>query len=164
VCSSDLGVFCYDYKNPLADPLVFLRGKMTGGLLLDKEGNIWMLQRGLLYASIPGNKRLQSREITNTIPGNFSRPQMRGIYFDTTSYLLYCTFLGGEGVHVYDTNLMLRKVLPTALLTNYFNYNSTIDNKITKDGNGWFWTVGWKVFVMQPGENRFSPVEKNFHH
>ena len=36
------GVYCYDYNNLKAKPIVYLKNKMSCNLLSDKEGNIWI--------------------------------------------------------------------------------------------------------------------------
>jgi len=128
----------------------------------DRNGNIWLLQRGFLYATVPGNRRLQTKNVPNQSSFDFSKPKLRGVYFDKTQHLFYCGFLGATGVHVYDTTFFLKKIIPTSIINNYYNYGSSVDTKITKDGSGRFWVTGWKNHVLLPGEKKFAPVEKKF--
>ncbi|MDX1938690.1 MAG: hypothetical protein SFU21_16335, partial [Flavihumibacter sp.] len=125
----------------------------------DRKGNIWLLQRGFLYVAVPDNRRLQTIKVPNLTSYDFSKPKIRGVYFDTASQLFYCGFLSSAGVHVYDTNFIQLKVIPTSSIKNYYHFGSTIDTKITKDGSGRFWVTGWKNHVLLPGEKKFAPVE-----
>jgi hypothetical protein len=126
----------------------------------DRQGNTWLLQRGFLYAAVPENLRLLSLEVPNLTPVSFSKPKIRGIYYDSSSKLFYGAFLSSSGVHVYDSNFLQQTVIPTSIINNFYNYGSSVDNRITKDGSGRFWTVGWKNHVMLAGEKKFSPIEK----
>lgn len=126
----------------------------------DRQGNTWVLQRGLLYMSLPEAVRLQKVEVPNLTPVPFSRPDLRGIWFDSTSGMFYAAFLHSTGIHVYDTRFELQKVIPTSLVNNYYNYASSIDKQIVRDGSGRFWTTGWKMHVLLPARKRFALVEK----
>jgi len=128
----------------------------------DRLGNTWLLQRGLLYVSVPESFRLQSVDVPNLTPVNFSKPKISGIFFDPKTQLFYATFLSSIGVHIYDSNFIQQTVIPTSLIYNYFSYASTVDQSITKDGIGRFWTVGWNIYVLRPGEKKFKPVENVF--
>jgi two-component sensor histidine kinase len=128
----------------------------------DRHGNTWLLQRGFLYVSIPEKLRLQSVIVPNVTAFNFNTPKMRGIYFDSSSRLFYGTFLSSAGIHVYDTNFIQQTILPTSVINNFYNYGSTVDNKITKDGSGRFWTTGWENHVKLPGPKKFELIEKQF--
>jgi two-component sensor histidine kinase len=128
----------------------------------DRKGNIWLLQRGFLYATVPANRRLRTIKIPGLRPFHLNRPKIRGVYFDSASRLFYCGFLGSSGIHVYDTNFVQQNIIPTSLINNYYNFGSTIDSKITKDGSSRFWVIGWKNHILLPGEKKFKPVENKF--
>ncbi|HOZ86044.1 MAG TPA: histidine kinase [Niabella sp.] len=128
----------------------------------DSKGNIWILQRGVLYTSVPLNRRLQTVEVPTLAKLNFAKPKIRGIYFDSSSQLFYTGFLSSVGIHLYDTNFIQQNVIPTSLIDNYYNYGSTVDSKITKDGSGRFWLIGWKNHIMLPKQKKFELVEKVF--
>ncbi len=128
----------------------------------DLHGNTWLLQRGFLYVSVPEELRLQPVNVPNLTAFSFHRPKILGIYFDSSSHLYYGGFLGSTGVHVYDTGFIQKAVLPASLINNYYNYGATVDTKITKDGSGRFWTTGWKVHIMLPGNKKFELIEKQF--
>jgi len=125
----------------------------------DRNGNIWLLQRGFLYAAVPANRRLKTIRVPNLTSFDFTKPKIRGVYFDTASRLFYCGFLSSAGVHVYDTNFIQQHVITTATINNYYHFGSSIDTKITKDGSGRFWVTGWKNHVLLPGEKKFTRVE-----
>ncbi|MGG9964343.1 sensor histidine kinase [Ferruginibacter sp. SUN106] len=126
----------------------------------DQHNNIWLLQKGILYVSVPEKFRLQTVDVPNLTQYNFHTPKIRGMYFDSSSDFFNAAFLGSTGIHVYDTNFIQQAVLNTSLINNFYNYGSCIDNKVTKDGSGRLWTAGWKVHVLQPGEKFFTKVEK----
>ena len=125
----------------------------------DGKGNIWLLQRGFLYAAVPADRRLKTIKVPHLTSLDFARPKIRGVYFDTAGKLFYCTFLSSSGVHVYDTKLIPQKVIPTSVIYNFYNFGSSNDNKVAKDGSGRFWTTGWKNHVLLPGEKKFSLIE-----
>lgn len=125
----------------------------------DYDGNIWVLQRGSLFMSAPSKKVLKTVRVPKLATSGVSRPQIRGIYFDTVSRLYYAAFMFSTGIHVYDTAMQLQNVIPTSFINNYYNRQSGIDKMITKDGDGRYWTTGWKVHVLLPREKKFTQVE-----
>lgn len=125
----------------------------------DRDGNIWILQRGILYVSLPPTLRLQHIE---SIVNKSQQPELRGIYFDTTKKLIYGAYLFSTGINVYDSNFHLKNILTTLPIKNYYNNGSGIDNNITKDGSGRYWTAGWIVQVLLPGEKKFEAAYKLF--
>jgi two-component sensor histidine kinase len=128
----------------------------------DRYGNTWLLKRGFLYVSIPEKLRLQTVAVPNLSAFNFNTPKILGIYFDKSNQLFYAAFLSATGIHVYDTNFIQRAVLPTSVINNYYNLGSTVDNKITQDGSGRLWTIGWLNHVMLPGRKKFELIAKQF--
>ncbi|MBE7171139.1 MAG: histidine kinase [Williamsia sp.] len=128
----------------------------------DRRGNTWLLQRGRLYVSLPPGLRLRTVEVPNQTAVSFSRPDMRGIWFDTATGFFYGAFMSSTGVHVFDTSFRLQTIIPTPLINSFFSYASSLDKEIIKDGSGRFWTTGWKTHVLLPGKKRFEPVEKVF--
>jgi two-component sensor histidine kinase len=128
----------------------------------DRNGNVWLLQRGFLYAAVPEALRLQSVIVPNLTKVSFSKPIIRGIYFDSVSQLFYGAFSSSVGVHVFDSNFNKVSIIPTPVVNNYFTYNSTLNVGISKDGSGRFWTVGWENNMMRNGEKEFGPVGEKF--
>ena len=126
----------------------------------DRQGNIWLLQRGLLYIAVPDHTQLQTVKIPSH--DTIGSPQLRGIYFDKKSNLFYGSFFHGLGVHVFDTNFHLVKIIPVPIINNFYTYNTGIANKITKDSSGRLWTAGVENYVLSPGGKQFLPVEKKF--
>ncbi len=126
----------------------------------DREGNVWLLQRGLLYISVPYYTQLQTVKISTH--DTISLPKLRGVYFDKKTNLFYGSFLYGSGVHVFDTNFHLVKTIPVPAINNYYTYNTGIANNITKDGSDRYWTVGPENYTLPPGGKQFLPVEYVF--
>jgi anti-sigma regulatory factor (Ser/Thr protein kinase) len=126
----------------------------------DREGNVWLLQRGLLYISVPDHIQLQTVKIPTH--DTISLPQLRGVYFDKKTNLFYGSFLYGSGVYVFDTNFHLVKIIPVPVINNYYTYYTGIANNITKDGSDRYWTVGPENYTLPPGGKQFLPVEKTF--
>ncbi len=126
----------------------------------DREGNVWLLQRGLLYIAVPEPIQLQAVKTPNT--SKIHLPQLRSIYFDKKTNLFYGSFFYGSGVHVFDTNFHLVKTIPVPQINNYYTYNTGIANNITMDGSGRFWTAGPENYILRPGDKQFLPVEKIF--
>ena len=124
----------------------------------DRQGNVWLLQRGLLYIAVPGHIQLQTVKIPNT--NKISIPQLRDIYFDKATNYFYGSFFYGAGVHVFDTNFHLVKIIPVPQINNFYTYNAGIANKLTKDSSGRFWTAGPENYVLPPGGKQFLPLEK----
>ncbi len=115
----------------------------------DRQGNVWLLQRGFLYVAIPEYLRLQSVSILNNKTDSIQRPQIRGIYFDIVTRSYYASFFHSDkGVYLFDSNFHQSAIIPTPLISNYFTYYSTINTKITKDGSGRFWTAGMENYVL----------------
>jgi two-component sensor histidine kinase len=126
----------------------------------DREGNVWLLQRGLLYISVPDYIQLQTVKIPTH--DTISLPQLRGVYFDKKENLFYSSFLYNSGVCVFDTNFHFVRTIPVPATNNYYTYNTGIANNITKDGSDRYWTVGPENYTLLPGGNQFLPVEKTF--
>lgn len=138
------------------------RHEETRYLDYDRKGNIWALQRGLLYISVPENRRLGSVSVPNLTGRPYGAPKLRGVYFDTTSQMYYAAFHASIGVHRYDKNFVQQDVIPTSKINNFYNYGTSIDLGIARDGSGRFWTIGWKTHVLLPGETKFDLVENKF--
>lgn len=126
----------------------------------DREGNVWLLQRGLLYIAVPDPIQLQTVKIPNNSKIHY--PLLRGIYFDKKTNFFFTTFFYAQEVHVFDTNFHLVKTIPVPLINNYYTYNTGVAFKITKDGSGRFWTAGPENYILAPGDKQFLPVEKIF--
>ena len=128
----------------------------------DRKDNVWLLQRGFLYISVPGRLRLERVDVANLTDVSYSRPKIKGIFFDTARNQFLAAFLSSAGIHVYDSDFSQKALFPTLMVNNFYNYRSSIDINVTKDGHGRTWTVGWKVSIMLPGEEKFAAIEKVF--
>ncbi len=136
--------------------------EQTRYLSFDGKGNIWMLQKGLLYIAVPENRRFKSITIPNHSRFSLVAPKLRGMFYDSSSQLYYGCFHGSTGVHVFDRDFVQQKIIPTALINNFYNYGTSIDVRLAKDGSGRYWVLGWKMHVLLQGETKFEPVEKRF--
>lgn len=112
----------------------------------DRQGNIWLLSKGQLYAAIPGYYQLNSIA---------AKKQMHGVYFDPETNQYYTT---PWGVYVYDTSFREVKTLPVPLFNNYYTPNMPAFLKITKDKSNRFWAAGEEVYVLLPGQNKFHYI------
>ena len=126
----------------------------------DRQGNIWLLQRGLLYTVIPDHIQLQTVKVLHFNKIDF--PRLHGIYFDRATNYYYGAFYHDAGVNVFDTNFNLIKTIPVPLINNIYTYNSGLALRISKDGNDRFWTAGPENYVLTKGAQKFEPVEKIF--
>lgn len=136
--------------------------EQTRYMTYDIRGNIWILQKGLLYVSIPESRRLKTLKVPEPAGFQFGSPKLKGVFYDSSSQLYYACFQASNGVHVFDSRLEQKKLLPTSAVNNFYNYGTSVDAKIAKDGSGRFWTVGWKSHVLLPGEPKFDLVENKF--
>jgi ligand-binding sensor domain-containing protein/two-component sensor histidine kinase len=125
----------------------------------DANGNLWVIRNGILYVSMPGYSRLQNKKFNLHYSANYIS-ELRGIYFDTISHQYYCAARMSTGVHVLDSNFNAIKIIPTPLFTNYYTFNKTCTDRITRDGSGRFWTTGWETYIMLPGQEKFEHVGK----
>lgn len=127
----------------------------------DLSGNIWIKSNGTWYVSVPAYCRLQTKNLE--LDDNYKNlGELRGVYFDTSSHYYYCAVRMSNGVHVFDSNFNFIKIIKAPLFTNYYTNHRTCTDRITKDGNGRFWTTGWETYVMLPGKNKFDHIEKVF--
>lgn len=138
------------------------QNEQTRYMAFDNRGNIWVLQKGLLYVSMPEDRRLKTLKVVEPAGLHFGSPKLRGVFYDSYSQLYYACFQGSDGVHVFNSRLDQKKLLPTSAINNFYNYGTSVDLKIAKDGSGRFWTVGWKSHVLLPGEQKFDLVENKF--
>ncbi|MBK6826676.1 MAG: hypothetical protein IPG86_07370 [Chitinophagaceae bacterium] len=136
--------------------------EQTRYLSFDGKGNIWMLQKGLLYVSVPENRRFKSITIPGHTQFSLVAPKLRGMFYDSSNQLYYGSFHGSTGIHVFDRDFVQQKIIPTSLINNFYNYGTSIDLRLAKDGSGRFWALGWKTHVLLKGETKFEPVEKRF--
>lgn len=136
--------------------------EQTRYLSFDGKGNIWMLQKGLLYIAVPENRRLKAITIPNHTRFSLVAPKLRGMFYDSSSQLYYGSFHGSTGVHVFDRDFVQQKIIPTSLINNFYNYGTSIDLRLAKDGSSRFWALGWKMHVLVKGETKFEPVEREF--
>lgn len=127
----------------------------------DRQGNIWILNKGNLYVSIPGYLRLKHVSL-NPNKKIISPLQLRGIYFDSATNRYYGAVFNSNGIHVFDKNFNHLKLIPSPVINNHYTHQQAVTQKITKDGNGRLWTAGWENYVLSPGAAKFAKAEQEF--
>lgn len=65
------GLYCYNLKNPTGKPKIYLKNKLSAGVLADREGNIWIstLNEGLYMIPFLGEKVILFNK-ENGLPDN----------------------------------------------------------------------------------------------
>ena len=126
----------------------------------DRNGNIWMLNKGLLYVSLPDHYRLQKVSIEKQMTRDYFANRLGDIYFDTLTSLYYAAVPFSSGVYVLDSNLRIKNIIPVPLYSNRYTYRETSNEYITKDGSGRFWTTCLETYILKPGGGKFEYAEK----
>ncbi len=126
----------------------------------DRNGNIWMLNKGLLYVSLPDHYRLQTVSIEKQLTRDYFANRLGDIYFDTVTSCYYAAVPFSSGVYVLDGNFRIKKIIPAPLYNNRYTYRETSNEYITKDGSGRFWTTCLETYILKPGSNKFEYAEK----
>ncbi len=126
----------------------------------DRQGNVWLLNKGLLYVSLPDYYRLQSVSIKNQLTRDYFANRLGDIYFDNVSSNYYAAVPFSSGVYVLDTNMNVTKIIPVPLYSSRYIYKEASNEFITKDGAGRFWTTGGETYVLKPGNSKFESAEK----
>ncbi|HEY0680445.1 MAG TPA: histidine kinase [Chitinophagaceae bacterium] len=129
----------------------------------DKQGNIWIIRKGLLYVSLPEYSRLRHVSITTklvfrNIPLN---TETRGVFFDSTERLYYLSVRFCDAVYVFDSGFNFVRTIPGIGCPNP-NYRVCGTDKITKDGSNRIWTSGWRTYVKLPTATRFDSIASVF--
>ena len=127
----------------------------------DRQGNIWILNKGNLYVSIPGYLRLKHVSL-NPQKKIISPLQLRGIYFDSATNRYYGAVFNSNGIHVFDKNFNHLKLIQSPVINNHYTYQQAVTQKIAKDGKGRLWTAGWENYVLSPEAAKFVKAEKKF--
>jgi anti-sigma regulatory factor (Ser/Thr protein kinase) len=128
----------------------------------DQQGNVWIMSKGLLYASIPDNYRLKTVSIEKQLTQDYLANQLGDIYFDKETSLYYAAVPFSSGVYVLDTTLTVVNIIPAPLYTNRYTYKETSNEWITRDGSGRFWTSCLETYILLPGQKKFEYAEKIF--
>ena len=75
----------------------FVSKRQVGKLLGCSKKDIYIQ----LYRKIAGYKQ----SLFQILPGMFFlKSTIKELYFDTTSHLIYCTFIGSAGIYIFDSN------------------------------------------------------------
>ena len=98
----------------------------------DRKGNVWILNKGLLYVSIPDYYRLQTVSIEKQLTQDYLPNQLGDIYFDKVTSHYYAAVPFSSGVYVLDSNINVIKIIPAPLYTNRYTYRETSNEYITE--------------------------------
>ena len=128
----------------------------------DKDGSIWVLNRGQLFASMPANSFFQKVDIRQQITPDFTLNEMHSIIYDTTNHYYYAGVRFSSGAHVFDSNFNFIRIIPSPLFSNNFINNESCTDWIAKDGSGRYWTSGLETYVILKGKNRFEHLDYVF--
>lgn len=126
----------------------------------DRKGNVWLLNNGGLFASVPEQYVLQKTSIEQQSTKNYLPNQLGDLYYDDKKALYYAAVTFSSGVHVLDTNFYTQKIIPVPLYTNSYTYRETSNEYITMDGSGRLWTTGLETYILEPGGKQFKHAEK----
>ncbi|HEX5152303.1 MAG TPA: histidine kinase [Parafilimonas sp.] len=122
----------------------------------DRDGNVWIMHKGMLYVSVPAYYYLQNTSIKKQLTKDYLANQLGDIFFDKAQSLYYTAVPFSSGVYVLDTNISIKKIIPVPLYTNRYTYKETGNEFITKDGSGRYWTTCLGTYILLPGRNKFE--------
>ena len=122
----------------------------------DRRGNVWLLNKGLLYVSLPDYYRLKSTSIATQLTRDYFANRLGDIYFDKATSKYYAAAPFSSGVYVLDTNIKVTKIIPVPLYSNRYTFREASNEFITKDGSGRFWTTCLETYILEPGASKFE--------
>lgn len=126
----------------------------------DRDGNIWVLNRGKLFATLPEHYSFRYIDIHNQTTTNYLPNQLGQIYYDNKSKQYFAAVVFSSGVHVFDSLLRFKKIIPAPLFTNKWTYRESCTEWITMDGSGRIWTSGMETYICETNRNRFEYAER----
>lgn len=126
----------------------------------DRDGNLWLMNEGILYAALPPSHYLHNISIKKQLTKDYLANQLGDIFFDKKQSLYYAAVPFSSGVYVFDTAFNIREIVPVPLYTNRYTYKETGNEFITEDSNGRIWTTCLGTYILQPGANKFEYANK----
>ncbi|MFT3703154.1 MAG: histidine kinase [Agriterribacter sp.] len=126
----------------------------------DRKGNVWLLNHGTLYASLPQHYIIQAVNIEKQTTQDYLPNQLGDIFFDKEDSLYYASVVFSSGVHVLDAHFNPVKIIPAPLYTNRYTYHETSNEYITKDGSGRYWTTCLETYILEKGKKTFVYADK----
>lgn len=128
----------------------------------DREGNIWVLNSGQLYAAIPDAYRLKRIAVQELPPADRRYNEIYDILYDDSLQQYLLCGRTTDGIRVLDKNFKEKEIIPAPRMSNYFLNDMTDASHITKDSSGNYWTTGLITSIMQPGRTGrgFRPVQE----
>lgn len=128
----------------------------------DRHGNVWVLNNGKLFATIPDQYRLRIIDIEKQATPDYLPNQLGKIYYDKQTHHYYAAVVFSSGVHVFDSLFQLKKIIPAPLYTNKWTFRETCTEWITKDGSNRFWAAGMETYIYTKGQKKFEYADKLF--
>ncbi len=126
----------------------------------DREGNVWVLNKGLLYVSLPDYYSLKSTSIKCQLTHDYFANRLGDIYFDDKTLNYYAAVPFSSGVYVLNNNMQVVKSIPVPLYSNRYTFREASNEFITKDGSGRFWTTCLETYILKTGSNKFEYADK----
>ncbi|MGK2862924.1 MAG: triple tyrosine motif-containing protein, partial [Chitinophagaceae bacterium] len=128
----------------------------------DREGNVWVLNSGKLFATVPGYFTFKSINIEKQETPDYLPNHLGKIYYDQRTHQYYAAIYFSSGIYVFDSLLQFKKIIPAPLYTNKWTYRETSIEWITKDGSNRFWASGMETYIYTDKSTRFEYAEKMF--
>ncbi|MEP7373699.1 MAG: histidine kinase [Chitinophagaceae bacterium] len=128
----------------------------------DHNGNVWLLNKGKLYATIPNHFAFQVINIAKQTTPDYLPNQLGNIYYDVKTRQYYAAIVFSSGIYVFDSTLQFKKIIPAPLYTNKWTFRETCTEWITKDGSDRFWASGMETYIYTDKNTRFEYAEKLF--
>jgi anti-sigma regulatory factor (Ser/Thr protein kinase) len=128
----------------------------------DGEGNVWVLNNGRFFATVPHHFIFRSISIKKQDTPDYLPNQVGTIYYDAATRQYFAAIVFSSGIYVYDSMMRFRKIIPAPLYTNKWTYQETCTEWITKDGSNRFWASGMETYIYTERTKRFDYAEKVF--
>jgi hypothetical protein len=128
----------------------------------DHNGNVWLLNNGKLYATIPNHFAFQVINIEQQTTPNYLPNRLGKIYYDVKTRQYYAAIVFSSGIYVFDSILQFKKIIPVPLYTNKWTFRETCTEWIAKDGSDRLWASGMETYICTSQNTRFDYAEKLF--
>jgi hypothetical protein len=128
----------------------------------DRHGNVWVLNAGKLYATIPSQYNFQAIDIKKQTVPDYLPNQLGKIFYDFSTHRYYAAVIFSSGIYLFDSLLRFDKIIPAPLFTNKWTYQETCTEWITKDGSNRMWASGMETYIYTKKTGRFEHADKLF--
>lgn len=128
----------------------------------DRQGNVWVLNTGKLFATVPLQYNFQEIDIKKQTTPDYLPNQLGKIIYDPSTHRYYAAVVFSSGIYVFDSLLKFEKIIPAPLYTNKWTYKETCTEWIARDGSNRIWASGMETYIYTPGADRFEYADKLF--